>query len=169
MSTSASAAGATSSSGTGTTRAFQGIDAMMVDHHRGALDGSRGMNSCGTSSVTAAVAAVVATAPAHSSGQDMTTVPMQRVLSAPLLSPPANSEGPRSREGRGPVGPEQHQSRLPPLRQVCYWVKSVCLPMNCIELMMIIIVYCKVQPVVMRIHLYCTHPCSCLVVFECHT
>lgn len=131
VSTSASVAGATSSSGTGTTRPFQGIDAMMVDHHRGALDVSRGMNSCGASSVTAAVAAVVATAPAHSSGQDMTTVPMQRVLSAPLLSPPANSEGPRSREGRGPVGPEQHQSRLPPLRQVCYWVKGVCLPMNC--------------------------------------
>lgn len=150
MSTSASAAGGTSSAGAGTTQPFQGIDPMMVDHHRGALDASRGVNSCGVSSVTAAVAAVVATAPAHSSGQ-MTTVPMQRVLSAPLLSPPANSEGPRSRDGRRSAGPEHHQPRLPPLRQVCYWAKSVFLATNCTELLSVMLVFCKVLPVAMRI------------------
>lgn len=82
------------------------FDAMMVDnnssnnnaHRRGTgVDSSRGI---GISSVSAAVAAVVATPPAHAE--------MHRVLSAPMLSPPANS----ARGGSG-----MDQNRLPPLRQ----------------------------------------------------
>lgn len=74
---------------------------MMVDNHRrgGGVDASNGP---GASSVSAAVAAVVATAPAHAD--------MHRVLSAPMLSPPA-SHGDRG-SGMGP-----NQNRLPPLRQ----------------------------------------------------
>ncbi len=78
----------------------------MVDTHRrgSGVDGSSGP---GAASVSAAVAAVVATAPAHAD--------MHRVLSAPMLSPPA-SHGDRG------SGMDPNQNRLPPLRQV-----SVCL------------------------------------------
>jgi len=73
---------------------------MMVDSHRrgSGVDGSSGP---GAASVSAAVAAVVATAPAHAD--------MHRVLSAPMLSPPASHD--RS------SGMDPSQNRLPPLRQ----------------------------------------------------
>lgn len=95
--------GTTTSSGNGSSS--PSFDAMMVDnnsssntHRRGAgVDCSREID---ISSVSAAVAAVVATPPAHAE--------MHRVLSAPMLSPPANS----ARGGSG-----MDQNRLPPLRQ----------------------------------------------------
>lgn len=100
----------TVSTSSGTTSSGNGpssppFDAMMVDnnnssntHRRGAgVDCSR---EVGISSVSAAVAAVVATPPAHAE--------MHRVLSAPMLSPPANSAR---------VGSGMDQNRLPPLRQ----------------------------------------------------
>lgn len=92
---------------------------MAVDHLRtggGGTDGSRGMGTPGVTSVSAAVATVVAMAPAHTSAHDMATMPMHKVLSAPMLSPPATSEGARSREGGGSGGLDP--ARLPPLRQV---------------------------------------------------
>lgn len=89
---------------------------MMVDHQReGSVDSSRGISIAGSSSINAAVAAVVGSAPAHVGGD----VPMHRVLSAPLLSPPAHTDGGRSREGRRSAGLEESAQRLPPLRQVC--------------------------------------------------
>lgn len=101
--TPAVSAGATTSSGNGSSSPFE-VDAMMVDHHRrgASVDGSRSIGSAGAC-VSAAVAAVVATAPAG--GHDM-----HRVLSAPILSPAANTEA---------GGSEMDQNRLPPLRQVC--------------------------------------------------
>lgn len=79
------------------------------------VDVSRGMNA---SPVSAAVAAVIGRTPARSSSQDV-SLNMHRVLSAPLLSPPANAERTRSREGRVSSGLDQNAHRLPPLRQVC--------------------------------------------------
>lgn len=115
-----SAAGTTAPPGNGTAAPpFPGIDAMAVDHLRtggGGTDGSRGMGTPGVTSVSAAVATVVAMAPAHTSAHDMATMPMHKVLSAPMLSPPATSEGARSREGGGSGGLDP--ARLPPLRQV---------------------------------------------------
>lgn len=98
----AASAGASTSSGNGSSSPFE-VDAMMVDHHRrgSSVDGSRGMGSAGAC-VSAAVAAVVATAPTND---------MHRVLSAPILSPAANTEA---------GGSEMDQNRLPPLRQVCH-------------------------------------------------
>lgn len=94
--------GATASSCNGSSSPPYEVDAMMVDpHRRGNGDGSRGMDA---SSVSAAVAAVVSSAPAHASGHEM-----HRVLSASILSPPGNS-------GRGGSGMNQNR---PPLRQVC--------------------------------------------------
>ena len=102
---------------------FPGIDAMAVDHLRtggSGADGSRGMGTPGVTSVSAAVATVVAMAPTHTSAHDMAPVPMHKVLSAPMLSPPATSEGARSREGGGSGGLDP--TRLPPLRQVRAYV-----------------------------------------------
>lgn len=79
------------------------FDAMMVDNSSNAHRRETGVDcsrEIGASSVSAAVAAVVATPPAHAE--------MHRVLSAPMLSPPANS-------ARGGTGMDQN--RLPPLRQ----------------------------------------------------
>lgn len=93
---------------------------MAVDHLRapggGGTDGSRAMGTPGVSSVSAAVATVVAMAPSHAASHDMTPIAMHKVLSAPMLSPPATSEGGRSREGPGSGGLDA--PRLPPLRQV---------------------------------------------------
>ncbi|CAM9673635.1 unnamed protein product [Hapterophycus canaliculatus] len=99
--TPAVSAGTTTSSGNGSSSPFE-VDAMMVDHHRrgASVDGSRSLGSAGAC-VSAAVAAVVATAPAG--GHDM-----HRVLSAPILSPATNTEA---------GGSEMDQNRLPPLRQ----------------------------------------------------
>eukprot|EP00903_Cladosiphon_okamuranus_P017132 g15781.t3 len=99
------------STSSGTTSSGNGpssppFDAMMVDsnnsshntHRRGA--GADRSREIGMSSVSAAVAAVVATPPAHAE--------MHRVPSAPMLSPPANS-------ARAVSGMDQN--RLPPFRQ----------------------------------------------------
>lgn len=118
---SSSSATAPASSGNGSSSPpFPEMDAMMVDHHRGgsgSVNGSRELGSGGV--VSAAVAAVVSTMPAHAGRHDMASLPIHRVLSAPLLSPnPANSEGTRSREGRRSGGLHHNQPRLPSLRQV---------------------------------------------------
>lgn len=94
----------------------------MVDHHRGdTIDGSRGISS-GVASAVAAVGAVAATATtAQAGGQGIASVPMQRVLSAPLLSPAGgSSDGTRPRRERmsGSGGLDSHSHRLPSLRQV---------------------------------------------------
>lgn len=95
--------GATASSGNGSSS--PPFDAMMIDNNSSNNARRRGTGvdcsrETGVSSVSAAVAAVVATPPAHAE--------MHRVLSAPMLSPPANS-------ARGRAGMDQN--RLPPLRQ----------------------------------------------------
>lgn len=93
----------------------------MVDHHRDNVDGSRGISS-GVASAVAAVGAVAATATTvQAGGQGISSVPMHRVLSAPLLSPAGgSSDGTRPRRERmsGSGGLDTHLHRLPSFRQV---------------------------------------------------
>lgn len=111
MVSTSSAPTASSSGNEASSSAYPEINDMIVDV-------SRGMNA---SPVSAAVAAVIGRTPARSSAsassQDA-SLNMQRVLSAPLLSPPANAERTRSREGRVSSGLDQNAHRLPPPRQV---------------------------------------------------
>lgn len=115
MVSTSSAPAAPSSGNDASSSAYPDIDDMIVDV-------SRGMNA---SPVSAAVAAVVGRTPARSSSQDV-SLHMHRVLSAPLLSPPANAERTRSREGRVSSGLDQNAHRLPPLRQVCCEMDKCC-------------------------------------------